>query len=127
MKSLNILLIFQILFISSCASILKGTDETIYVRSEVPDTKLYLNNELLGTGIGQTTIEKKRLKSAKLIAVKDGCRTAIADIETRLDSTTLLGLFLDMGIVSILIVDWGLYGSVSEAKKLSYVLNPKCP
>lgn len=106
---------------------LSGTTETMYVRSEVPGTKLFYNKTEIGTDEAKIWVSKKRLKGAKFIAVKQGCETATVSIETKFDKTALWGLLLDLGIVSILIVDWGIYGSVREAKKLNYVLNPICP
>ena len=110
----------------SCASILKGTTETIHVKSEVPGTRLYLGKHEIGTDSGSIKVSKKRLKNAQLRAEKEGCETTKISIPTRFDNTTLLGLFLDLGVVSILIVDWGIYGSTQEAQKLSFVLSPVC-
>jgi hypothetical protein len=44
-----------------------------------------------------------------------------------LDTTALLGFLLDLGIISILIVDWGSTGAVLEAERTNYLLNPECP
>src|SRR5690606_10353414 len=95
--------------------------------SDVPGTKLYFNKTEIGIDTGKVTVSKKRLKNSGFYAVKEGCKTASAEIHTRFDKTSLLGLFLDLGLVSILIIDWGIYGSTREAEKLNYVLTPICP
>lgn len=124
---LNLIVFISLLINASCASMLSGTTETMYVRSEVPGTKLFYNKTEIGTDEAKIKVSKKRLKGAKFIAIKQGCETATAPIETKFDKTSLWGLLLDLGIVSILIVDWGIYGSVREANKINYVLNPICP
>lgn len=122
----NFICIIALLFNSSCASILSGTTDTIYVRSEVPGTQLYLNNTLIAEDDGKVVLRKKDLKGSKLVAKKIGCESSEIEINTRFDKTSLLGIFLDLGIISILIVDWGIYGSVRKAEKLNYVLSPNC-
>jgi hypothetical protein len=125
-KMVNVLLLIALLLIASCASVLNGTKETIYLTSQVPGTKLYVNKTLVGTDEAKVSISKKRLHQTKLLAKKEGCSDTTVDIETRFDRTSLLGLLLDLGIVSILIVDWGIYGSVREAAKVNLVINPIC-
>ncbi|HXH75808.1 MAG TPA: hypothetical protein VNJ08_12615 [Bacteriovoracaceae bacterium] len=125
--SLNLIVLASLLLTTSCATIMSGKTDTIHVRSTVPGTKFYLNNTHFGTDDGSIEISKKRLKEAGIYARKDGCETAFTEIETRFDKVSLLGIFLDFGMVSILVIDWGVYGSVREAKKLNYVLSPKCP
>jgi hypothetical protein len=42
------------------------------------------------------------------------------------DPTSLLGILLDFGLISILVVDWGITGAIREAERTNYVLNPNC-
>lgn len=116
-----------LLFTSSCASIFNGTTDKIHVSSSVPGTKFFLDNEEIGMDNASVVISKKKLKSVMLHAKKAGCQTKSSDIDTKFDPTTLLGILLDFGIISILIVDWGINGAVTEAERTNYVLNPVCP
>jgi hypothetical protein len=128
MKSVLNLIIMAILILNvSCASMFSGTSQRIKVRSDIPGTKLYLDDEEIGTNETTVTVAKKRLKEVQLIAKKEGCETKRTDIETKFDSTSLLGLLIDFGLISILVVDWGINGAVREAERTNYVLNPVCP
>jgi hypothetical protein len=103
-----------------------GTSEKFKLRSDVPGTKFFLDHEELGTDSATAKVSKKKLKDTRFIAKKAGCKDAIVDVETKFDSTTLLGLFIDFGLISILIIDWGINGAVNEAERTNYVLNPVC-
>ncbi len=104
-----------------------GTKETIYVRSEEQDTRFYLNNRDIGKGTSATTtIEKKQLRNAVLRTEKNGCNTKSSPIETAFDGVTLLGIFVDFGVISIIVVDWLATGAVTRAAQAEYILTPEC-
>ncbi len=127
MKTVAIIVIIAI-SLSGCASIFHGTTETIYVRSDEPDTHFTLNNRDIGKGTSAvTTVSKKEMSTAVLHAEKPGCITKSQPIETSFDAITLLGILIDLGIVSILVVDWGITGAVEKAQQTDYSLTPDCP
>ena len=112
MKKIVSIVVMLSFFISSCAAMFHGTKETIHVRSEEADTIFFVNNREIGKGTsGVTSLTKKELKSVVLRAEKSGCNTKSSPIETEFDSVTLLGILLDFGIVSILLIDWGATGA----------------
>ncbi len=114
--------------VSGCAAMFNGTSETINLRSEEQDTKFLVNEREIGKGTSTVTIiSKKDLKSAILRAEKPGCATQSSLIETTFDPTTLLGILIDCGIISILVVDWAATGAVTKASQTDYVLTPECP
>ena len=122
----HVALAFILLLITSCATMLNGTQEKIHVRSDVPGTSLYLDDRFLGVDQASVLVRKKDLKKVRLLAKKDGCTSQDAKLKTQFDSTTLFGLFIDLGIFSILLIDWAIYGSVREAERTGYVLSPSC-
>jgi hypothetical protein len=122
----NVMLMVVLIFTTSCASMFSGTSEKIKVRSDVPGTKLYLNEEEIGTDEATVKIAKKNLKESQLIAKKDGCKPKRVEIQTKFDPFSLLGILVDFGIITIGIVDWGMTGAVFEAERTNYVLNPIC-
>lgn len=124
---LSLSLAFTVLLNASCASMFSGTTQTILVRSDQKGTKLFLNNDEIGTDTATVQISKKNLNNSILIAKKPGCTDAQSSIPTKFDATSLLGVFIDFGLISILIVDWGITGAVHEAERTSFVLNPSCP
>ncbi len=128
MKRIISLIVVVAFFASGCASIFHGTKDTVYLRSEEPDTHFYCNNRDIGIGTSAVvSINKKDLSSTTLRAEKTGCTTKTTPIETEFDGTTLLGILIDWGLISILVVDWGANGAVTRASQNDYVLTPNCP
>ncbi len=125
-KVMKICLSFIVFLNLGCASIFNGTKESITVRSEVKGAKIYFNNELMGTDSATFTVSKKNLKSSTIMVKKEGCGDSTTSISTKFDATTLLGILIDFGIISILVVDLGINGAVNEAERTSYLLNPSC-
>lgn len=119
-------LILSVTLFTGCASMFSGTTQNILVRSEVKGTKLYLNNEEIGTDSASVQISKKNLRNAVLMAKKPGCSDSQTFINTKFDATSLLGILIDFGLVTILVVDWGITGAVNEAERTNYLLNPSC-
>lgn len=120
-------LLLIMLLSSGCATIFNGSTETIHVRSEEPNTVFMANNRELGRGTSAVaTLNKKELKSTILRAEKTGCNATTMPIMTAFDATSLLGILLDFGIVSILIVDWASTGAVNKASQTNYILTPSC-
>ncbi len=126
-KVVGLLTVALLVFNSSCASMFSGTTERIHVKSDVPGTKLYMDNEEIGTDSASVTVAKKRLGKVMFTAKKEGCSSPSTDVATKFDSTTLLGILIDFGLISILVIDWGINGAVKEAERTNYVLNPVCP
>jgi hypothetical protein len=125
MKTLAVVLA-QLFLFTSCASMFSGTNEKIKLRSDVSGTKFFLEDEELGTDSASVKIPKKKLSETRIIAKKTGCKDTHVDIETKFDPTSLWGVLLDFGIISVLVIDWGITGAINEAERTSYVLNPKC-
>lgn len=114
-------------FLNSCASMFHGTKETIHIRSETPNTTFFAGEQEIGKGSSAVvTISKKKLSKTILRAEKGNCSTKTTPIATEFDGVSLLGLLLDLGIVSILVVDLGATGAVHQAAQTDYVLTPEC-
>ena len=125
MKKLSMFMVMFV-FLQSCASMFSGTSDRFKLRSDVQGTKFFLDDEELGTDNATTSVSKKKLKSTRFVAKKQGCKDAFIDVETKFDATSLLGLLIDFGLISILVVDWMSTGAVREAERTNYVLNPVC-
>lgn len=120
-------LITLLFFLNSCAAMFHGTKETIHVRSEKPNTIFFAGEQEIGRGSNAvTTISKKKLSKTTLRAEKNGCSTKTVPIETKFDGVSLLGLLLDLGLISILVVDLGATGAVHQAAQTDYILTPEC-
>ena len=126
MKTISLVVMVSF-FMSGCAAMFSGTSETINLRSEEADTQFFVNNNEIGKGTSATTsLPKKNLKTAVLRAEKTGCTTQSSLIETEFDAISLLGLVIDCGVISILVVDWAATGAITKAAQRNYILTPKC-
>jgi hypothetical protein len=47
--------------------------------------------------------------------------------DTSFDAITLLGILIDFGLITILVIDWGITGAVTKAAQTDYALTPDCP
>ena len=114
--------IILVVSLTGCAAMFHGTSQMISIRSNYADTKLYVNEAYIGQGSGVTTFKKN--KNYTIRASRDGYVDVIAIPTKSFDSVTLLGILLDWGIISILIVDGAATGAWTQFDQTSYVLDP---
>ena len=110
--------------LSGCAAMFHGTTQQISVRSNVPGTVFFANEAYVGKDNGITVFHKN--ESYVLRAHKDGCADTTLPASKSFDAITLLGVFIDFGIITILIVDGAATGSWQQFDQTSYVLDPQC-
>ena len=110
--------------LSGCATMFHGPTQQIAVRSNVPGTELFVNEAYVGKDNGVTTFEKR--KNYMVTARKAGCTDTTVPASKSFDAITLLGIFLDFGIVSILMVDGAGTGAWQQFDQTSYVIDPRC-
>ncbi len=109
---------------TGCATMFHGATQQVAIRSNMPDADIYVNEAYVGRGSGVTTFKKS---SNYMITVrKDGCQAAMVPASKSFDAVTLLGLFIDFGIVSILVVDGAATGAWSQFDQTSFVVDPSC-
>ncbi|MCK4326531.1 PEGA domain-containing protein [bacterium] len=100
-----------------------GSTQMVSIRSNVDDAKLYVNEAYIGTGNGVTTFRKN--KNYTIVARKEGYADGVAIPTKSFDATTLLGVLLDFGIISILVVDGICTGAWQQFDQTSYVVDPQ--
>ena len=120
---ISALLASTILF-TGCASMFHGTTQQVAVRSNVDGAHLYVNEAYIGKGSGVTTFHKNQ--NYTITAKKEGCTASSIPAEKTFDPTTLLGIFLDWGIISILVIDGAATGASKQFTQTSYVIDPSC-
>ncbi len=96
-------LILCISQLNGCAAMFNGTSQQVSIMSKDPNAQIYVNDALLGTGNVVTSFKKK--KDYTISVSQKGCKTTLIPVSKSFDATTLLGVFIDFGIVSILVVD----------------------
>jgi len=126
MKQVIAVMLIIAVFTSGCASIFHGTTEQIHVTSDEPNTKFSWNGREIGKGTSaMVTIPKDQLDRAVLKGEKEGFNPKTATIPTEFDGVSLLGLLIDCGIISMLVVDFAATGAVDKAAQTDFVLTPE--
>ena len=108
-----------------CAYLFHGTSDEIHIQSGDPKAELYVNDEAVGIASATSTVDRDRTYTIQ--AKKQGCETRTVQTGDKFDPISLLGLLLDAGIISILIVDMGITGAAWKTYPLTYTVNPICP
>ena len=111
--------------LSGCATMFNGASQQVAIRSNQPDTDLYVNEALVGKGNTVTTFKKK--EEYIITARKEGCNAVSVPASKSFDATTLLGILVDFGIITILVVDGAGTGAWNKFDQTSYVIDPQCP
>ena len=109
---------------TGCAAVLTGTTDTISIRSEEPGTKLFVDGALIGKNSATHVLPRRG--NHVIEAVKAGCGTATYPVPYELNPVTLLGVFLDLGLVSILVIDGLATGAAMRASTTNIVVTPDC-
>ena len=120
-KLLSLVLILQL---TGCATMFHGSSDQIAVRSNEPGTRIFIDEMEVGMDNAIHAVPKKGSHTIRVS--KAGCADASVPIKYSFDATSLLGVLLDLGIFSMLVVDGVGTGAISKADQTSYVLTPNC-
>ena len=101
-----------------------GTSEQVSIRSNVPGTELYANDALIGKDNGVTTFHKNQ--NYIITAHKVGCTDATVPASKSFDGITLLGVLIDFGLVSVLLVDGAATGAWQKFDQTNFIVDPHC-
>lgn len=126
MKKIVAFLCVVALLNTGCAAIFNGTKENLTIRSNQKGSSIYLNGNKVGTDSANVIIPKKDLKSAVIKVSKAGCQDATTAVPTTVDPATFLGILIDFGIISILVVDGLATGAITKASQEHIELSPVC-
>lgn len=123
MKKLSVVLIaFSLL--SGCASMFNGSSQQVSIRSNEPGTEFYVNEMFIGKDSAVTVFKKK--KNYMIAARKEGCVDTMIPAQKSFDATSLLGILLDFGIISMIVVDGIGTGAIQQFDQTSYIIDPNC-
>ncbi len=119
-----VLTVMLLLQSSGCAYMFHGNRDQITIQSADPDAQIYLDNVLIAKGTATATVERN--KKYTIAAKKEGCSDHTVETGDKFDGISLLGLLLDLGIISMLIVD-NATGAMWKTDPLVYHVKPICP
>ncbi|MBL7554387.1 MAG: hypothetical protein JNM24_01095 [Bdellovibrionaceae bacterium] len=119
------LLSFQLI---SCATILHGSTEQVEILSSVSDTKIYVNDVYRGIAGPEAPLEVTIPKRGRVTFVgkKENCDSREQVVRRSVDPATFLGVLIDGGLISILLVDIVGTNAFVHANQSSYLLEPEC-
>ncbi len=115
--------IILLVSLMGCATMFHGSTQMITIRSNYDDTKFYVNEAYVGTGSAVTVFKKK--KNYIIRASRKGYEDITIPATKSFDATTLLGILLDWGIISILCVDGIGTGAWQQFDQTNYVIDPE--
>jgi hypothetical protein len=121
---LAILAVTTLLMTTGCASMFHGSTQQVSVRSNVPGTELFVNEAYVGKDNGVTTFQKS--KNYMITARKAGCTDTTIPASKSFDAITLLGVLIDFGVISMLLIDGAATGAWQQFDQTSYVIDPRC-
>ena len=100
LRTLTLLLTAALALLSSgCASIMRGTSDTITITSLEEGTVIYVDD--IPRGKNQAMAEVSRGEEHTIKATKDGCQAMVVQTGKKFDMTSLLGILIDWGIITI--------------------------
>ena len=95
------------------------------MNSADPKAELYLNDQQIGVGTAVTTVQRD--KTYTIQAKRQGCETSTVQTGYKFDPVAWTGLLVDLGIISILVVDMGITGAAWKTNPIDYTVTPVCP
>jgi hypothetical protein len=110
--------------IAGCAAMFHGTSDQITIQSPDADAQIYMDSVLIGKGAANAYV--KRSTTHTLSVKKSGCADHSVETQKSFDAVSLLGVLVDFGVISMLVVDWGLTGAMWKTDPLVYHLAPIC-
>lgn len=122
------LLTILALHLVACATIINGSTEKVKILANVSDTQVYVNDVYLGVAGPEYPLEVTVPKKGdvRFVGKKEKCGDVGKDLTRKFDPATLLGLILDAGLISILVVDVFGTGAALHADQPIYFLSMKC-
>ena len=109
--------------LSGCASIFSGNSDEIAINSLEKDSVIYVNGRARGKDTAYVQVE--RGKEHTIVAKKEGCLDTTTETGWSFDPRSLLGIFIDFGIISIP-VDFAIGGAMAT-DPTTYTISPVCP
>lgn len=101
------ILVISLLINSGCATIFHGSTDAIEIKVDKPGAKVFINQVPIGVTTPDQSLRAEIPKRGNvIISIEHGsCKTEEYKINRTIDPVTFLGLLIDGGIFSILVVD----------------------
>lgn len=90
-------ILFALFLSTGCASMIHGQQQNIHVKSH-DDATIYIDGRFAGQGTAQRKVSRDEVHS--IVVEHNNCQIQY-DTQSRFNKTSLLGLLLDVGLISI--------------------------
>lgn len=107
---------------TGCATVMKGSHDTVTVNSLEKGTTIYIDGAPRGLDIAQAQV--KRGKTSEIRAAKEGCKDVSVSTTESFDAVVLLGILIDYGIITIP-TDL-ISGNAWKVSPTAYTVTPIC-
>ena len=108
--------------LSGCASVIKGQQDTITVNSLEKGSAIFIDG--VQRGVDDALAQVKKGNPHTIKATKEGCQAVIIQTGESFDATSLLGILIDFGIITIPI-DL-ISGAAWQTEPTIYTVTPIC-
>lgn len=88
------------LFLSGCATIISGANQTLTFNSDVDDVEVYVDGALIGKTPVSASFKKSKAQS--VMFKKSGYEAVTRDITTSYDNVALLNIFWDLSTTDMI-------------------------
>lgn len=88
------------LFLTGCATIISGTNQTLTFNSDVDDVEVYVDGALIGKTPVSASFKKNKVKS--VMFKKSGYEAVTRQITTSYDNVALLSIFWDLSTTDMI-------------------------
>lgn len=116
----SLILLFTLLQLSACASLFNGSQQQVSIKTHV-QAEIYIDDRFSGKGYAQKPLQRDESHVIR-VALGDCEQTYIT--QARFNRTSLLGLFLDAGLISIP-VDF-MTGAAWDVYPDRFIMQPEC-
>lgn len=109
-----------ILQLSACASMFNGSEQEVNIKTH-PDAEIYIDDRFAGNGYTQKKLARDE---PHVIRVTKGECQQTYTTKAKFNKTSLLGLFIDVGLISIP-VDF-MTGAAWDIYPDRFIMQPEC-
>lgn len=94
---MRLILLSSVIFLSGCASLINGSQQDLTIKAH-KDAEIFINDRFAGRGYVSKAVD--RAQAHEIRVERDDCQQ-LYTTEARFNKTSLLGLFVDLGLVSV--------------------------
>ena len=109
--------------LNGCSTIIHGTSDRVTITSTEGDAEIFVNGVRVGKGSGITALERGEIHTIRV--EKPGCEAVTVQTDDSFDPTSLLGILIDFGVITIP-VDL-ITGAAWKIEPRIYNVDPACP